>query len=107
MTEHVPLIQLSYEIEESVVPEAAAEALHAALEAGLDLMAFSASSTVHNLVALLDAEELEIVRQIPAASIGPLTSKTAREAGLNVVVEPEESTLDAMLAAMVNYYRNQ
>jgi uroporphyrinogen III methyltransferase/synthase len=91
----------------SVVPEAAAETLHAALEAGIDLVTFSASSTVHNLVTLLDAEDLEMVRRIPAASIGPLTSKTAREAGLNVVAEPEESTLDAMLAAMVNYYRNQ
>jgi uroporphyrinogen III methyltransferase/synthase len=91
----------------SIIPETSGETLRTALDADVDLMTFSASSMVNNLVSMLSAEELETARQIPAASIGPLTSETAREAGLNIVVEPEESTLDAMLAAMINYYRNQ
>lgn len=90
----------------SIIPETSGEALRGAFEAGVDLITFSASSMVNNLVALLDTEDLKMDRQVPVASIGPLTSETARAAGLNVVIEPKESTLDAMLTAMINYYKN-
>ena len=91
----------------SVVPEAAATTLAEALESGLDLMTFSASSTVTNLVALLEGDRKRAAQKIPVASIGPLTSKTAREAGFEVAVEPGESTLDALLTEIVEYFINK
>ncbi len=56
---------------------------------------------------LLDGTWQKKAMKVPVASIGPLTSETAREAGLNVVIEPEESTLDALLESVVHYYLNQ
>lgn len=89
----------------SVVPEDAGTCLQQALAEGLDLLTFTASSTVRNLVALLDEAQLAEVAKLPIASIGPLTSRTAEEAGLPVAIEPEDYTIDAMLAAMVEYFK--
>jgi uroporphyrinogen III methyltransferase/synthase len=88
----------------STVPDDAADGLQLALQEGLDLLTFTASSTVRNLVNLLDSRSLAKARLVPAASIGPLTSKTARESGFNVVVEPPSSTLDDMIEAIQTYF---
>ena len=88
----------------SAAPADAAEKLQQALADKLDLLTFTASSTVQNFVDLLDAENLVVAQQIPVASIGPLTSETARALGFNVVIEPEKSTLDDMLEAIKDYF---
>jgi uroporphyrinogen-III synthase len=38
------------------------------------------------------------LRDLPVASIGPITTATASEMGYRVVVEPAESTMDALAA---------
>lgn len=88
----------------SAPPDDAAEKLRKALARKIDLLTFTASSTVQNFVALLDTESLTAAKLIPVASIGPLTSETARKLGFKVVVEPENSTLDDMLAAIKKYF---
>ena len=88
----------------SAVPVNAASRLQSALVEGLDLLTFTASSTVQNFVDLLDAESLQLARQVPVASIGPLTSETARKLGFKVVVEPESSTLDDLVTALITYF---
>ena len=88
----------------SAPPADAAEKLRQALAGRLDLLTFTASSTVQNFVDLLDAEKLARARQIPVASIGPLTSETARTLGFNVVIEPGKSTLDDMIQAIEEYF---
>jgi len=90
----------------SVVPASAAATLAEALAGGIDLLTFSASSTVNNLIALLDGERQRAALNIPVASIGPLTSKTAKAAGFEVVVEPVESTLDALVTGISAYFVN-
>jgi uroporphyrinogen III methyltransferase/synthase len=88
----------------SAPPSDAAEKLQEALADRLDLLTFTAPSTVHNFVDMLDAETLTRAKQIPIASIGPLTSATAKKLGFKVVVEPEKSTLDALVDAIKNYF---
>jgi len=88
----------------SKVPDDAAGKLHCAIAEGLDLLTFTASSTVKNFVKLLSANDLALARQVPVASIGPLTSKTARELGFNVAVEPASSTLDDLLEAIESFF---
>ena len=88
----------------SAAPEEAADRLKNALAGGLDLLTFTASSTVKNFVELLDADSLQLARKVPVASIGPLTSDTARKLGFTVVVEPESSTLDDMVEAINIYF---
>ena len=88
----------------SSVPADSAEKLEKALDHGLDLLTFTASSTVRNFVDLISPAALAKARRIPIASIGPLTSQTARAHGLQVAVEPEASTLEAMVDAIRIYF---
>lgn len=88
----------------SAPPLGAAEKLHAALAAGLDLLTFTAASTVRNFASLLAPEQLAAARRIPVAVIGPQTAAAARELGFSVAVEPPESTVPALIEAIAAYY---
>ena len=91
----------------SAPPADTAGKLQQALANGLDLLTFTASSTVQNFADLLDAEHLTLAKQVPVASIGPLTSETARKLGFNIVIEPTDSTLDDMVEAIKKYFEKQ
>jgi uroporphyrinogen-III synthase len=68
------------------------------LEAGrIDLLAFGSSSTVRNFVALTEPEQ----RRGAVVSIGPVTSATCRELGLEVAEEADPHDLDGLVAALV------
>jgi uroporphyrinogen III methyltransferase/synthase len=67
----------------------------------VDLVTFTSASSVTNFV---DAVGRDLVRQAPAASIGPVTSQAARAAGLDVVVEATESTIPGLVDAVVDYF---
>ncbi len=58
---------------------------------------FTSSSTVKNLVAAAGRELLEGVR---IASIGPITTETARAQGLSVDVQANPFTMDGLVAAI-------
>lgn len=88
----------------SAPPADTAKKLQHALTEGLDLLTFTASSTVQNFVALLDNESRALAKRVPVASIGPLTSETARKFGFNVTVEPKKSTLEELVKAIRNYF---
>ena len=51
----------------------------------------------------LEAVGADAARSAPAASIGPVTSATARALGLHVIVESEQSTIPALVDAIVAY----
>lgn len=76
-----------------------AEDIRRMLLAGeIDVVTFTSSSTVRNLVAILgDAETL---RKATVACIGPITAQTAREAGLRVDVVAEEYTIEGLVEAL-------
>ena len=62
----------------------------------------TSSSTVRHLLAAVPRELLEGVR---LASIGPVTTRTAREAGLEVAVEAQTFTVDGLVEAIVGEVR--
>ncbi len=69
------------------------------LRAGeIDLVTLSSSSTARFFV---DAVGAEAARAAPAASIGPVTSQAARALGLHVAVESDQSTIPALVDAIV------
>ena len=88
----------------SAPPVDAAKNLQQALAEGLALLTFTASSTVQNFVDLLDDQDLVLAKKIPVASIGPLTSATARELGFNVIIEPNNSTIETLVTAIRTYF---
>ncbi len=70
------------------------------LEAGeIDVLTFTSSSTVRNLVAALDP-----LPPLPAglvvAAIGPVTAQTAEELGLPVHIVAEEYTIEGLVKAI-------
>jgi uroporphyrinogen-III synthase len=64
---------------------------------GVDLVAFTSSSTVRNFAALVGDRPW----QGRVVSIGPVTSRTCRQLGIEVAVEAEEHDLDGLVAALV------
>lgn len=68
-------------------------------EKAIDAVTFTSSSTVRNFIRLLDGE-LALLRGVKTYSIGPITSKTARELGLDIHYEAAEYTIDGLLQAL-------
>jgi len=78
-----------------------AERVRAMLDGGeIDAVTFTASSTVKNFVELVGAD----VGGATVASIGPVTSATARELGLRVDVEAAEYTTPGLTRALLDFY---
>ena len=87
-------------------PTGKEEMIRHLLAAGeLDAVCFSSSSTFDNLLAMFGDELKTLQGRAEFFSIGPLTSETIRKHGFQVAWEPEQSTLDHLVAAMVEYYR--
>ncbi|MBN2231580.1 MAG: uroporphyrinogen-III synthase [Deltaproteobacteria bacterium] len=88
----------------AVFPPDSARRLDALLdgtEAPPELLTFTSSSTVGNLVNYCAGHEPgQRLLQIPAACIGPVTARTARDAGLDVRVEADEFTIEGLLEAI-------
>jgi uroporphyrinogen III methyltransferase/synthase len=86
-------------------PESAAR-LKSALERGLDIITFTASSTVNNFMDLLDEPTREKLQRdsasgaLTVAAIGPITANTARQQGLTVHVQPDSYTIEALVEAL-------
>lgn len=82
-------------------PDRLPDAAAAALERGaIDLVAVASSSTVRNLAELVD--DLGGARIV---SIGPVTSATCRELGLEVAAEADPHTIEGLVAALVDAAR--
>ena len=84
------------------VPEAADPAL-VAEALGADYLTFTASSTVRAFTGLLgDGDRARLGEDGPrVVSIGPVTSASAREAGLRVDAEAGEHTIPGLVAALL------
>ena len=59
-----------------------------------DWITFTSSSTVRNFV---DAAGAEVLAGVKVASIGPITSETARTLGVEVAVEATSFTIDGLV----------
>ncbi|MGA6924961.1 MAG: uroporphyrinogen-III C-methyltransferase [Desulfosarcina sp.] len=81
--------------------------LIARLEAGsVDTVTFTSSSTVKNFHRLLPPDRVErLMEGITVASIGPITSQTARELGFSVSVEAEAYTIPGLVRAILKLQR--
>ena len=85
--------------------EIPAEVLQALEERRVDCVTFTSSSTVQNLASILGENHfLHLMDGVLVASIGPVTSKSCRDLGLEVHVEPAEYTLDALTAELVGHF---
>src|SRR5687768_10128427 len=79
--------------------------LSAMLTGSADCIAFMSSSSVKNLGLLFDTYDLgEKLRGLTIACIGDVTTATAVDYGLQVDIQPEETTATALANAIAEYY---
>ena len=65
-----------------------------------DLVTFTSSSTATNFARLIEEHNLMAQASVKAASIGPVTSETARRLGFDVIVEAARSTIPGLVDAI-------
>jgi uroporphyrinogen III methyltransferase/synthase len=67
---------------------------------------FASSSTVRNFCSLFDSREemQKLTCDVTVACIGPITARTATEAGLTVHVVPPHNTIPALVEAIVRHF---
>ena len=92
---------------QTVLPTQPVDALEKRLQEGsVDVITFTSSSTVTNFLALIGEKLLPEIKKVTIACIGPITSKTARDAGLNVEILPEQYTVSSLMDAIENYFHH-
>jgi uroporphyrinogen III methyltransferase/synthase len=65
----------------------------------IDMILFASSLTVENFAKMVGTTK------VPAACIGPVTAKTARDLGFRVAVVPKKSTMPALVDTVVAYFQ--
>lgn len=74
-------------------------------EGSIDIVTFTSSSTVKNFKALLPADRFEsLIKGVTIASIGPITTNTARELGFTVDITAQDFTIPGLCEAILKHY---
>ncbi|MDP9268185.1 MAG: uroporphyrinogen-III synthase, partial [Acidobacteriota bacterium] len=92
---------------ETAVPAASGKRLRAALAKRArrpHVITFTSSSTARNFITLLGRKK-HLLAGTSLASIGPVTSATLRELGLNPTIEAKEYTMSGLVRAIVLCHR--
>lgn len=74
----------------------------------VQVITFTSSSTVKNFVKMINEENLhQLLEGVVIASIGPITSDTAKNLGLNVTVEAKEYTIPGLVQGIIHYFQEE
>ena len=71
---------------------------------GVDVITFTSSSTVRNLLDILDGDKT-LIESALIACIGPITAGAAQELGLRVDLVAAENTVEGLVDTLVNHYQ--
>ena len=87
----------------TIVPEESRDSAAEAIRGGLDAVTFTSSSTVRNLLRMLD-DGAESLSDTKVACIGPTTASTAGRLGLKVDIVAKSPTIDGLAQALVEHF---
>ncbi|NPE31578.1 uroporphyrinogen-III C-methyltransferase [Methanococcoides sp. SA1] len=91
-------------IYENKLPDYTVDEIDEIFETMPDLITFTSSSTVNNLVDILSGlGRKEYIRQIKGASIGPITTETAVERGITLAFEAKEHNISCLVDEILQY----
>ncbi|MFC1961655.1 uroporphyrinogen-III C-methyltransferase [Chloroflexota bacterium] len=76
------------------------------LSGQIDVITFTSSSTVTNIIDVMK-EDLPIAAWPKVASIGPKTTETAVKAGIEVDMTASEQTIPGLVTAIEDYFRKE
>ena len=93
----------------TVKPRGGAKRLRELLTKGkVDAITFTSSSTVNHFAELLKKEDLKkLLKGVTVACIGPVTTRTAKQWGMEVQVEPKEYTIPGLAQALAQHFSPQ
>ena len=74
-----------------------------AFKVGVDVVTFTSSSTVRNLVEMLDGDRAALESSF-IACIGPVTADTCRDLGLRVDLQATEHTVEGLVDALTSHF---
>jgi len=89
----------------TVRPAKSKDSLEAILKKGIDVVAFTSSSTVRNFMELLS--DKTAMNGVKVAVIGPITAGTVRNYGLEPTITPKEYTIPALVEAIIEHFTKQ
>jgi uroporphyrinogen-III synthase len=90
----------------NVLPESAPQLLRAALATPIHAATFTSSSSVTHLAEAAHKAGIPFpLSNVPAISIGPITSQTLRESGWSPAAEASESDIAGLVAAVAQFLR--
>jgi uroporphyrinogen III methyltransferase/synthase len=84
----------------------ASEGKRRLLAGEIDVVTFTSSSTVTNLVTILDGD-VDAINKAKIACIGPATASIAAKAGIRVDIMAQEHTIPGLVAAMEAYFTSE
>ena len=84
-------------------PEGIEARARAAFERGIDVVTFTSSSTVRNLLDILGAER-HLLESSAIACIGPITAATAADMGLTVDIIAAEHNVEGLADALAGHF---
>ncbi len=87
----------------NVRPEGIEERARQAFERGVDVITFTSSSTVRNLLDIL-GDDRRLLEGSTIACIGPITAGTALELGLSVDIIAAEHNVEGLADALAEYF---
>ncbi len=72
----------------------------------VDVITFTSSSTVTNLVDIM-GKDFELPPSVRVACIGPVTAGTATKAGFKIDILQHEYTMEGLVRALVDHFKHQ
>lgn len=88
---------------ETIMGDLAADDLNEQLKKGdIDVITFTSSSTVVNLLKIVPA--VELLKNVRLAAIGPVTAETMEKYGLRADIVAEEYTIEGLVESIRRYY---
>lgn len=91
-------------IYETIIPDTDKVELNRLIvEEEIDVITVTSSSTAKNLCKLVDDSNMDKLKSIPVISIGPITTNTASELGLNVVTTADEYTIEGLVDSLKTF----
>lgn len=88
---------------QTIKPETDGEEIKRLLtEGGVDVLTFTSSLTVSNFAKIVGVEELSgLLQGVLVACIGPVTAATAREHGVEKIIQPDQYTAPALVESLI------
>jgi len=75
---------------------------------GIDAITFTSSSTVSNFISLLESKDTKkLLKDVAIASIGPITSDTAKSLDIEPDIEAKDYTIQGLVDSLLTYYESK